>query len=301
MHQKRAFLFDAGKIENLSSREIMKITHLFISHTHIDHFIGFDLILRVLLKRESPLSVFGPEGMISAVENKLGGYTWNRITEYPVKLNVFDITHKKIVQAGFYANNSFKKQLIREGPFNGTLFDENGIKVNAMILDHDVPCMAYSVEEPQKINIMSSIIAEMGFETGKWLNELKEAVRNNAQDDHIFKVSGKEVRLGELRGALKFTRGQKISYVTDINPTEDNTLKVIDFVRKSTNLYIEACFLDSDMDLAIKRNHITGAIAGEIARKADVLKLSPMHMSRRYFKASRTPLEEALDAFNSNI
>jgi ribonuclease Z len=55
LRQRRAFLFDAGDISSLSQGDIQKLTDVFVTHTHIDHFIGFDLILRSLLRRERPL------------------------------------------------------------------------------------------------------------------------------------------------------------------------------------------------------------------------------------------------------
>lgn len=38
--ENRAILFDLGDISTLSPRDCHKINHIFVSHTHIDHFIG---------------------------------------------------------------------------------------------------------------------------------------------------------------------------------------------------------------------------------------------------------------------
>ena len=124
-HEKHAFLLDAGNLGNITNREIMKISHLFISHTHIDHFIGFDTLLRVLLRREAPLNVYGPAGIAKAVESKLGGYTWNMIRNYPIKLNIFSIDDGLIRHTGFSAKQGFKRQGIGVKPFNGSLISVN--------------------------------------------------------------------------------------------------------------------------------------------------------------------------------
>ena len=42
LFEKRAILFDLGDISNLPPRKIQRLEHIFVSHTHIDHFIGFD-------------------------------------------------------------------------------------------------------------------------------------------------------------------------------------------------------------------------------------------------------------------
>ena len=69
--ESRSILFDIGDITSLSTRHINRITDIFISHTHMDHFIGFDHVLRTLLGREKKLRVYGPPGIISNVEREL--------------------------------------------------------------------------------------------------------------------------------------------------------------------------------------------------------------------------------------
>jgi len=78
-YENRAFLFDLGEIYQLTSREILKVTHIFVTHTHMDHFAGFDRILRIFLGRNKDLYLYGPPGFIQNVEGKLAGYTWNLV------------------------------------------------------------------------------------------------------------------------------------------------------------------------------------------------------------------------------
>jgi len=57
-------LFDLGRLDRLSVREILKLSDVFVSHTHIDQFIGFDHLLSSALHREQDLRLFGPNGFI---------------------------------------------------------------------------------------------------------------------------------------------------------------------------------------------------------------------------------------------
>ena len=84
--ERRALLFDLGDITTLPPRKLMRLSHVFITHTHMDHFSGFDHLLRVVLGRKSGVVLFGGPDFITQVEHKLHAYTWNVVHRYEVEL-----------------------------------------------------------------------------------------------------------------------------------------------------------------------------------------------------------------------
>jgi ribonuclease Z len=297
IREKRAFLFDIGSINRLKPGDLQKITAVFVTHTHIDHFIGFDTLLRALLRRGAPLSVYGPSNITDCIEGKLRGYTWNLIKEYPMNINVFCINGDKIISTSFHAETCFKRINNNTSEFAGIILSEPLFTVKAIQLDHQVPCLAFSVEEEFHININKASLQEMGLPVGPWLSELKKAIRECRSGNTEFVISNKRYSLKELRVIAKITKGQKISYVTDVSIHDENIKKIIEFVRDSDTLYCEAYFMEEDRDRALKRFHLTAKITGKIAREAGVKNLVAMHFSPKYRNHAETPEDEAMKEF----
>src|SRR6516225_7022557 len=77
LFERRGLLFDLGEIAALPPRKLLRIDQIFVSHAHIDHFIGFDRLLRLLVGREKEINLYGPTGFIDDVHHKLSAYRWN--------------------------------------------------------------------------------------------------------------------------------------------------------------------------------------------------------------------------------
>ena len=86
--ERRALLFDLGDISRLAPRKLLRIANIFITHRHLDHFIGFDQLLRCFLGREKIIGLWGPPGLIDAVESKIAAYDWNLVTGYDGNLQL---------------------------------------------------------------------------------------------------------------------------------------------------------------------------------------------------------------------
>jgi ribonuclease Z len=297
MREKRAFLFDIGTISRLNPGDLQKITDVFVTHTHIDHFIGFDLLIRALLRRDLPLRVYGPSNIADCVEGKLKGYTWNLITEYPLKIEVLRVDGDTITSSRFDAENGFARIEGGTRHFSGVLLQEPLFTVKAIQLKHGIPCLAFSAEEEFHINIDKASLKKEGLAVGPWLAALKEAIREQRSGETGFVVDNRKFTLKELRGIAKITRGQKIAYVTDVSPDDENIGKITGFVRGVDTLYCEAYFMDKDRERAFDRFHLTAKSAGRLAREAEVKRLVVMHFSPKYRAGPDSPEEEAMDEF----
>ncbi len=296
---KRALLLDLGDIRRISFSEILKISDIFVTHTHIDHFIGFDQVIRAILRRQEPIRIFGPENIIEAVEGKLRGYTWNLVEDYPLKIETYGIKNNKEMSfAVFSASKGFKKEekgII--GIKNNIILNDSLFKVKATVLSHGIPVIAYSIQEEYHININKVELEKRGLQIGPWLGELKKLVKTHYKfDPHkILKPKNKNLKLTvetpkgtipieEVFPLLIITKGEKISYVMDVAPKEENIKKLINFLRHSDILFCEAYFLHKDIDRALQRNHLTAKIVGEIARKAKVREVKILHISPKYIE-----------------
>ena len=86
LHRRDALLFDLGDLGGLSPRDVLRIGHVFVSHAHIDHFFGFDRLLRLLVGRDRTITMAGPPGFAERVHHKLQSYEWDLVDRYSTDL-----------------------------------------------------------------------------------------------------------------------------------------------------------------------------------------------------------------------
>ena len=302
-YERRALIFDLGRLDRLSVREILKLSDVFVSHTHIDHFIGFDHLLRCSLNRDQPLRLFGPKGIIDNVRGKLTGYTWNLIRDYSLSLTVYEVDRLTLRKAEFKAVHDFRLQEEGQSPFSGTLVEEPSFRVRAAILDHQIPCLAFSLEEGNRLNIKGDVLEVMGLHSGPWLDDFKRMLRQDRPSTTPLAAptrSGgtKELTLQEWRDLLVLEKkGQKIVYVVDSCYSEANIGQIVSLAQGADLFYCESTFLEADADKAEQRSHLTATQAGALARQARVKRFIPFHFSLRYESEPDRLQEEALRAF----
>jgi ribonuclease Z len=284
---RRAFLFDLGDNSALSPRELIRVSHAFVSHTHMDHFSGFDRLLRVCLHRERPLHLVGPPGFADRVAAKLDAYSWNLLDETSVDfaLVVDEFDGRLARRTRFAARDGLARRDAEAPAFApGLVVDEDEFFVQGEVFDHGLACLGFALQERLRVNVWREGLAELALPVGPWLNAAKLAVRRGDPDEAPIAVGGERtMALGELRArALRDAPGQRIVYITDIAGHAENIARAVRLSAGADTLFIEAPFADADAAIATERHHLTAAIAGRIAREAGVRRTIPFHYSARY-------------------
>ncbi|MFC2970290.1 ribonuclease Z [Acidimangrovimonas pyrenivorans] len=311
LRERRAILFDLGEINALPPRKILRLSDVFVSHTHVDHFIGFDRLLRLLLGRPKTLRLYGPDGFVDRVAAKLNAYTWNLVDRFADDL-IFEVTELAGAGQGRRARFRLKARFAREGEEqiavdDGVILSEPGLTVRFAELTHRTPCLAYALQETAHVNIWRNRVAELGLALGPWLRRLKQAIQAGLPDATPIAVetiagARRDLPLGQLRDRVaSVTAGQKIAYVTDAGFTPANAAAIVELARGADTLFIEAAFAGADAALARDRAHLTAAEAGELARQAGVARVEPFHFSPRYSGMEDRLLAEAIRAFRGGM
>jgi len=239
----------------------MKVSSVFITHLHGDHFLGLAGLVQTmaLLFRTSPLEVFCPAGEKERLENYL------RVPHYTL---TFDV-------------------LVRElRP--GDEVRRRGYRVLTSGVDHPVPSLAYALvedERPGRFNVAKALA--LGLKPGPLFSRLRSGMSVTLED-------GRVVRPEEVLGPPR--PGRKIVYSGDTRPTD----LMIEFARGADVLIHDCTLGDELMEKAQENYHSTPRGAAEVARRAGVKQLVLMHISTRYEDDSIL-LEEAKKIFPNTL
>lgn len=281
--EKRALLFDCGALTNLSPSEILRITDVFVTHTHIDHFIGFDHLLRLHVGRGKRIRVHGPQGITGCVRGKLSGYTWNLVKRQRLVFEVREWDGTRLRASEFWCRNRFRPGGQRYIEKPECLFEDEMIQVRAKILDHKIPSLGFSVTEPYFYSIDPVQLEALGKRPGPWLNQLKRWARRGRDPSGSITVDGERLQAAPLAEKLLIVRpGRTLAYVADALGSRDNREKIVELARGADILFCEGAFLHEDRERADETCHLTARTAGDLARSAGVARLVVFHFSPKY-------------------
>ena len=309
--QNRAIVFDLGDIYHLSPKEILKISHIFISHTHMDHFAGFDHLLRIILGREKTIYLYGPCGFLENIKGKLSGYSWNLVKNFSNQLIICatEITENTLFTQKYLCENGFKPtgEPRTHRLSQDLIHEESSLTIKTVILDHGIPSLGFALAEKFRINIRKDVLESLELVPGPWLYRFKQAVFENHDPDEIIKAPCtknssavfKKFKFKDLVDRLTIiSKGRKIGYIADAAFTPANIEKMIKLVKGADHLFIESAFLEHDIDHATAKRHLTARQAGKIAGLSGVKRFTLFHFSPRYTNQEQVFYDEAMDAYH---
>jgi ribonuclease Z len=239
-------LFDCGEgtQRQLMSSNVsfMKINRILISHFHGDHFLGLPGLIQSmsLNNRKKPLEIYGPSGTV-------------KLVNIIISLGYFTPTFDFIV------NDLKDNDTVKCG----------GYVIKAKMAEHNVPTLAYAVEEnsrPGRFNVKKA--KKLGVPEGPLFRRL--------QKGEGVTVKGKMVTPDMVLG--KPRKGKKIVYIPDTKPSK----KIIELARNA-NVLIHDSTTDSKLEKkANEYGHSSARQAAVTAKKAGVKLLFLTHISPRY-------------------
>lgn len=293
----QAWMLDCGDLSRLEVRDLIRVKHVFVSHTHIDHFVGFDWIVRMNLAHDTQIYVYGPEGITQAIDNKLHSYAWNSTDDSSYSITAVEILPERIKQTTFGCNHRFAISSTSDRDNTGSLPLPGGATVYFAPLVHKAPCLCYGLEEPARTKVNALAMAELHLQSGPWVSQLKRFLVAG-QPDAELSIGAQTFRAGELGDKL-LTQSppRRLLYVTDSIFNKQSVASIRSIASNTDELWCEACYLHAHLDKARQNLHFTARQAGRLAQEIGANKLYLFHQSRRYERNNKMHMQEACETF----
>ncbi|MEE1129012.1 MAG: ribonuclease Z [Methanobrevibacter sp.] len=234
----------------------MKISKIFITHYHGDHILGLPGLLQSMnfRGREKKLTIYGPKGL-NKVINAIYNLGFTKI-DFPIEF----------IEIGSEIVEKTKEYIIK-----------------SQEVKHQVPSLAYSIEELKKPRFLREKAIELGVPVGPDFGRL-----HNGEE---VEINGKIIKPEQVLGPPR--KGRKITYSGDSAPCEE----MIELAQDSTVLIHESTYVNEDKDKAEEHFHSTSSDAACIAKESNSKRLILTHFSTRYQNTDQL-LNEARKIFD---
>jgi ribonuclease Z len=307
-----ALLLDLGDLGNLGNKEILKARHAAVSHTHLDHFIGFDRLLRVNVPHFKPLEISGPPGIIRNIQGKLQGYCWNLLEPGQIKILVHEIDQQGKISSAMIDNDhgflpySVDNRTIEaaaddppipQNPAACPMTLTDGTRIEAVVLDHGTPVCAYMLQSPVRYHIHEDKLESLGLDPGPWIRELQMAMAKKKTGTQ-FEINGQNWRAGDLANKiLGRVASRPLAYLTDFIFNHDNLARLRKAFSGVERVICETNYRDADREKAANKKHLTTRQAALIAGMLGARNLETFHVSNLYTDRLDLVQEEAQSFF----
>jgi ribonuclease Z len=271
------YLCECGEASLLEVKDCHDTKAIFISHTHIDHFIHFDFILRHQLGLKKRVVICGPLGIAQQVQSKIRAYTWNLIEASSIIYEIREIIDECSFQQ-FELSPPFWELMSLGIRSDQKLYEEPGFSVDYAILDHKTPSISYLFQEYDSLSLDLSDSSYVG---GPWVKSLKTAFLEKNETAWIA-IDGKKHLAGELFHLLQIKKGHSIGIIMDHAANAENHAKIKALFEECDLVYIESFFKAEDQALATQHFHSYSLASAKIMQECGVKTAIPVHFSRKY-------------------
>lgn len=265
--QERHFLVDCGEGTQIQLRKnnlrMQKISRIFISHLHGDHFFGLMGLLSTyhLLGRETELFIYGPPYL------------------------------KNIIHTSLKATKTYLKYKLHfiELNFNGEeiIYEDKRVEVRSFPLKHSIDTCGFIFKEKPKLRKINRKAVD-AYEVPIFeLNKIKEGADYIMDDGAI---------ISNLKLTFDPEPSKSYAYCSDTAYFPE----ICKTINSATCIYHEATFANSEQKLAKQTKHSTAEQAALIAKEANIEQLIIGHYSARYTNVDLL-LKESRQVFSNTI
>ena len=265
---KDTFLVDCGEGTQYQMQKYkakpFKISCVFISHLHGDHYFGLIGLLTSfhLLRRTDKLTVVGLPGLKEVIKLQLDVAG----TKLAYPLEFIETKHEAVLDK---------------------IYESERVEVFTFPLRHKIPCTAFLFKEKEplkRINSEAIIVLNLTIENYQELRFGQDII----DADQVFHKNEKLTLLGYLP--------RSYAYCTDTLYTPS----IVEYIKEVDLLYHETTFMKNEVERAKVTFHSTTVQAARIADLANAGRLLIGHFSSRY--ADTQPLlEECMEVFPLTI
>lgn len=220
-----------------------KISHVFISHLHGDHYFGLVGLINTfgLLSHKQELHVYGPAPLEEIIQIQLR--VAQSILPYPLHFHT----------------------LCR----NEVLVDNDKVKISCFRTLHRIECYGFLFEEKEgKRKLLIDKVRKL---------KIPVSFYNSLQEGFDYITPKGETIKNDLV-TIPALRGKKYAFCADTKYDES----LIQHIYGADMIYHETTYLDNMREKAEERYHSTTKQAAELAKKSMVNKLLIGHFSSKY-------------------
>lgn len=221
-----------------------KLTHIFISHMHGDHYFGLPGLINSmsLLGRQAPVYLYAPAPIMPMLQEMLD--LADTVLSYPLHFTP-----------------------IPEG--SAVLADTDKFKVTSFPVEHRIQCHGFLVESKTNGRKIQPAKCHEYEIPRYYYDKLKQGEDYERKDGTVIK------------NELLTTEGpavKKYAYCADTLYTDS----FLQYIKDVDTIYHESTYLHAEAEKAAARYHSTPIQAAEIAKKANAKQLLLGHYSSKY-------------------